>query len=250
MRCFTEGMNQRRMVTRVAGIVGMAALVACSNSSSKSAETTSAKLQSERNDVLERLDEATQVVTRFGDKVPTSEASHSRCVVSIPSMVKGGLIVGGEGGKGFASCQTATGWSAPAPVSIGGGSIGAQLGVQSTELLALVKTDKGMRSLESGNFKVGVDASATAGPVGTGKGGSVNSDLVSYSSSKGLFAGAEMNGSTIKADKDAIKALYGSELELSAILGGQTPAPENTPQVERFTSAVSSHYGKKPAAKK
>lgn len=242
--------HQRRMVIRLASIVGTAALVACSSSSSKSAETTAAKLQSERNDVLERMDDATQVVTKFGDKVPASESGHSRCVISIPSMVKGGVIVGGEGGKGFATCQTANGWSAPAPVSIGGGSIGAQLGVQSTELLALVKTEKGMRSLESGDFKVGVDASATAGPVGTGKGGSVNSDLVSYSSSKGLFAGAEMNGSTIKADKDGIKALYGSELELSAILGGKTAVPANTPQVERFMSAVSSHYGKKTPAKK
>ncbi|AKU94704.1 hypothetical protein AKJ09_01368 [Labilithrix luteola] len=230
------------MVTRIAGIVGMAALVACSNSSSKSTETTAAKMQSERNDVLGRLDDATQVVTKFGEKIPASESGQSRCVVAIPSMVKGGLIVGGEGGKGFATCKTASGWSAPAPVSIGGGSIGAQLGVQSTELLALVKTDKGMRSLESGDFKVGVDASASAGPVGTGRGSTT--DLVSYSSSKGLFAGAELNGSTIKPDKDAIKALYGSDVDFGGILAGQVAAPADAPAVERFNSAVTSHYGK------
>jgi lipid-binding SYLF domain-containing protein len=128
-----------------------------------------------------------------------------------------------------------------------GGTLGAQLGVASTELLALVTSDKGMNALMSGNFKVGVDASATAGPVGTGRGSSTDvsagGDLVSYSRSKGLFAGANLEGTTIKADEDATRALYGSPHEMQVLLRGGVPAPDE-PAAQRFLSAVRGGFGK------
>jgi lipid-binding SYLF domain-containing protein len=237
----------------IAVVAGAVALAACSSSSSsQSAETTAAKADSARADTLERLDQAAQVVTQLGSQIPDEVAARTQCVIAVPSMVKAGVIIGGAGGKGYATCQNASGWSAPAPISIGGGTFGAQLGVQSTELLALVETEKGMNALATGNFKVGVDASATAGPVGTGRGTgtdiSSGGDLVSYSRSKGLFAGANLNGTSVTRDDDASRALYGSPYELKAILDGRV-APPNMPASQRFLNAVSTGFGKGRTAK-
>jgi len=235
----------------VALVAGALALGACSSSPSSStsgqaAQTTAAKVETARADADARLADAAQLVTEMREKVPDRVAARTKCVVAFPSMVKGGLVVGGAGGKGYTTCLHRNGWSAPAPISIGGGTIGAQIGVQSVELLSLVTSDKGMRALESGNFRVGVDASATAGPVGTGRGTSTDipegSDIVSYSRSKGLFAGAELNGSVIKADDDAIFALYGSKYDLPTLLSGRV-APPNTPSSQRFLSAVNQGFG-------
>jgi lipid-binding SYLF domain-containing protein len=156
-------------------------------------------------------------------------------------MAKGGIVIGAAAGSGFASCKTSSGWSAPAPISIGGGTVGAQLGYQETDLVALVTSAKGMKGLENGNFRVGADASATAGPVGTGRGAGTelvsNADMVSYSRSRGLFAGAELNGTTINLDNDAARALYGPGHDMTSILGGRLPVPSE-PGAQRFMSAV------------
>ena len=166
-------------------------------------------------------------------------------------MVKAGVIVGGQSGKGYATCRSANGWSAPAPITIGGGTFGAQLGAQSTELLALVTSEKGMNALSTGNFRVGVDASATAGPVGTGKGSSTDvaagGDLISYSRSKGLFAGANLDGTTIKMDEDSSRALYGSTPELKTILSGSVAVPSMT-AAHRFLGAVRTSFGSRSVA--
>jgi SH3 domain-containing YSC84-like protein 1 len=241
-----------RMGRPGAVFAGAVALAACSPSSSSSssapsAETTAAKVASERADAVDRLEQSAQLVTQLGEKVPDRVAARARCLVVIPSLVKAGIVVGGQSGKGFATCETAKGWSAPAPITIGGGTLGAQLGVASTELLALVTSEKGMNGLMSGNFKLGVDASATAGPVGTGRGSSTDvsegGDLVSYSRSKGLFAGANLEGSTITADEDTTRALYGSPHDLKAFFGGSVTAP-NEPASQRFLSAVRGGFGK------
>jgi lipid-binding SYLF domain-containing protein len=131
-------------------------------------------------------------------------------------------------------------------VHIGGGTLGAQLGFQETDVLSVVTSDKAMDALAGGNFKVGADASATAGPVGTGRGTGTavdtNADMLSYSRSKGLFAGAELNGSTIKPDEDARKALYGAGQDMHSILGGKANAPPE-PQAQAFMNALRTGYG-------
>jgi lipid-binding SYLF domain-containing protein len=237
-------MNPSPKKTAILSLLAVtAALSACKSSSStgKPTETTAGKVSKERTEALERLDESASIVADFSQKVPDEVARSARCVIAIPSMVKGGVIIGGQSGKGFASCQTASGWSAPAPVSIGGGTVGAQLGVQSTDYFALVTSQRGATALASGNFKIGVDASASAGPVGTGR-GSAATDVVSYSRAQGLFAGANLNGSTIKLDEDSTKALYGSKQPLGAILGGQVSAPSDATS-DRFISAVGAGFG-------
>jgi lipid-binding SYLF domain-containing protein len=234
-------------------LIAAAALAACSSSSSSSAttETTAAKVDSERADLYKRLDDSTQLAKDLRSKIPDSVAVRAQCVVIVPSLVKAGLVVGGEGGSGYATCQTANGWSGPAPISIGGGTLGAQIGVQSTEVVAVVTSMKGMQALASGNFRVGVDASASAGPVGTGRGTATDmpssTDVVSYSRAKGLFAGANLSGSTIKADDDAIRAIYGAPHGLVDILGGKVPPP-NAPATDRFLSTMRASYGKGAAS--
>jgi lipid-binding SYLF domain-containing protein len=235
------------MVTGVAAAAAFFALAACSSSSSsQSTETTAAKADSASAAALERLDQSASTVTQLGEKIPADVAGRARCLVVVPSLVKAGVIVGGQSGKGYATCRSANGWSAPAPITIGGGTFGAQLGAQSTELLALVTTEKGMNALTTGNFRVGVDASATAGPVGTGRGKSTDvgagGDLVSYSRSKGLFAGANLDGTTIKVDEDSSRALYGSTPELKTILTGAVPVPSTT-AAHRFLGAVRTSFG-------
>lgn len=241
-------MNYLVHTSRSATVVfGVVALAACSKPSGESTETTAAKVASARTEALQRLDESTKLVTEMRAKVPDSVASRTKCVVVIPSMVKGGVIIGGQSGKGFATCEAKNGWSAPAPVSIAGGTFGAQLGVESTELVGLVTSEKGRSALSTGNFRVGVDASATAGPVGTGVSKSTDvaagGDLVSYSRSKGLFAGANLDGTTITSDGDATRALYGQPRELNKILAGQVDAPEGS---QGFLGAVRTAFAKHP----
>jgi lipid-binding SYLF domain-containing protein len=192
------------------------------------------------------MDRAAQLLTQFRAQISEAVANNSQCVIAVPSMLQGGIIIGGQSGKGYAACKTSAGWSAPAPISMSGGTFGAQVGFQSSDVLAVVMNATGQNALLSGNFKVGVDASAAAGPVGTGRGTGTNvsskADTLTYSSAKGLFAGAELNGTTISADDDAARALYGSPVQLSAVLGGRI-APPKDGAVDRYLSALRAGFG-------
>src|ERR1700722_16308965 len=194
-------------------------------SSSNNPPPSSAASSSERRDAVERLDTSTRLVADFRGEIPDTVASEARCVVVIPALVQGGLIVGGKGGRGFAGClKKGADWSEPAPVSVGGGSFGAQIGVEKVDVLMLVMTDEAKTALLDGHFRVGVDASASAGPVGTDA-SKVASGVVSYARSKGLFAGATLSGATISRDDDATQALYGGLPELRSLLQGPMPSP-------------------------
>jgi len=234
-----------RRQTAAFAVVAVALIAACSHSSSK--ETTAAKLNSERADAYKKLEQSTDAVADLSGRIPDSVARDAKCIVVVPNLVKAGFVVGGQGGSGYATCRTSNGkWSAPAPIHIAGGSVGAQIGGQTTELVALVKTDKGMKALQSGNFKVGVDASASAGPVGTGRSSSTDisegGDLVSYGRSKGLYAGANLDGTTISTDDDAMKAMYGSEHDLKSVLSGDVPAHTDT-HSQRFLNVAQTGFG-------
>lgn len=222
------------------------ALGACS-SSSEHAQSPAA-LDTARTDALARLDQSTASVTQFHQQIADDVAARARCVVVVPTLKKGGLIVGGQSGRGFATCRTADGWSAPAPVQVGGGTFGAQVGFQSSDVLALVTSDKAMRTLESGKLKVGVDASAAAGPVGTGRGRQFgDAEVLSYSRSQGLFAGATLDGTGIDADQDAISAFYGPTATFGSILEGQVAPPPQT-EVSRFLAAMREAFPSTPVA--
>lgn len=185
--------------------------------------------------------------------VPEDLLASAKCAIVIPGMKKAGFVVGGRYGRGFATCRTpssANGWSAPAPVFLGGGSWGAQIGGEAIDVVMLVMNDKGVQQLLSSKFKIGVDASAAAGPVGRSASADtnwkLNSELLTYSRAKGLFAGIELNGAEVKQDNDTTKELYGKDVPFSTILAGKVP----TPAVARpFVAEIQKNFREARASK-
>jgi SH3 domain-containing YSC84-like protein 1 len=214
---------------------------ACSSANGPGASTATS---SERKDALERLDTSTRLVSSFRAEVPDVVAAEARCVIVIPALVQGGLVVGGRGGRGFADClRKGAGWSEPAPVSVSGASFGAQIGVEKVDVLMLVMNDEAKSALFEGHFELGVDASAAAGPVGNeaSKDFKIGSGVFSYARSEGLFAGATLSGAKISRDDDATQALYGGLPELRSLLQGPMTSP-GTP-ADRFVAAVRDSFG-------
>jgi SH3 domain-containing YSC84-like protein 1 len=202
----------------------------------------------EATDAAKRLAESAKVLDEVMSNpdtaIPNAVIKRAQCVVVFPSVVQAAVLVGGKGGKGFASCRTATGWSAPAPLAIAGGSWGAQLGGESIDLVMIVTDDKGMQQLASGKLNLGVETSVTAGPVGAHH-WTMNSEVVTYSRSRGVFAGTNLNGSSISQDQDETRSLYGKTLSLTDILSGKAEVPNAG---HEFVSRVTTYAGRTRAA--
>jgi len=198
---------------------------------------------SAREDATERLENATTVVHEImgmPDKgIPEEVLEHAKCMAVIPHMVKGGLIFGGKGGKGVATCRTANGWSAPAFITISGGSWGLQIGVEAVDVVLIIQNEKGMQKLLSSNFQIGADASAAAGPVGrhaeAGTDWKMDTEILTYSRAKGAFAGLTLEGASLRQDSDSRHAMYKSNVTTRAILLGKVPAPS---AAEPFLAAI------------
>src|SRR5438094_2450357 len=167
---------------------------------------------SAREDATERLENAGNVLHEImaaPDKgIPEEVLEHAKCIAVVPHMMKGGFIIGAKQGKGVATCRTAEGWSAPAFFTVGGGSFGAQIGVESVDLV-MILNEKGMQRLIASKFEIGGDASAAAGPVG--RHASANTDwkldteILTYSRAKGAFAGATLEGASVRRDDDSTR---------------------------------------------
>jgi lipid-binding SYLF domain-containing protein len=188
---------------------------------------------SAREDATDRLDNATKVlheIMGMPDKgIPEEVLEHAKCVAVVPHMVKGGLIFGAKGGKGVATCRTADGWSAPAFITISGGSWGVQIGVEAVDVVLIIQNEKGMQKLLESNFHIGADASAAAGPVGrhaeAGTDWKMDTEILTYSRAKGAFAGLTLEGASIRQDNDSRRAMYGRKTTTRALLLGKVPAP-------------------------
>ena len=155
-------------------------------------------------------------------------------IAVVPSMIKIAVGFGGNHGKGVATCRTDHGWSAPAPITVTGGSFGLQLGGQAVDLVMVVTNDQGMQHLLSSKFKLGADASAAAGPVGRDTGADTDwkmkAEVLTYSRARGVFAGIDLNGSAISQDKDETRVLYGKMVDFADILNGKiAPPAESAP---------------------
>ena len=165
------------------------------------------------------------------DNIPKDWLDKAECIVIIPGMKKGGFIVGGRYGKGMVSCRGTgkAGWGAAAMLEMGGGSVGLQIGAAAIDVVMLVMQREGMDSLLKDKFTLGGDASVAAGPVG--RAGTAETDalmtakILSYSRSKGAFAGLELKGATLNQDNDANKALYGKAIDAKDIMAGQAQSP-------------------------
>lgn len=162
--------------------------------------------------------------------IPADLLKKAECVVVVPSLKSGAFVVGGEYGRGFATCRTASGWSAPAGIKIESGSVGFQIGASETEVVMLVMNKKGMDRLLSTQFTLGGDATIAAGPVGrnaTAKtDAAMTAEILSYSRSRGLFAGVSLEGGTLRQDDSANQDLYGKAVDNRTILTGGVLAPE------------------------
>jgi lipid-binding SYLF domain-containing protein len=197
-------------------------------------------------DSIERLQTSSDVLHSMmaaPDKgIPEEVVSSAKCIVVVPHLVKGGFIVGGEHGRGIASCRTSEGWSAPAFVSIGGGSWGLQIGVEGVDLVMLVMNDRGLQHLLSSKFQVGGDASASAGPVGrhasAGTDWKLNTEILTYSRSRGAFAGITLDGAVVEQDRDSTRAIYGRNVSFRTILAGNIHAPKSTLGFVRAVAAA------------
>src|SRR5579864_2539396 len=166
--------------------------------------------------------------------VPEEILGRAECVAVVPSMLKGGFVVGAKYGRGLASCRTAKGWSAPAFFSVAGGSFGFQIGGQAVDLVMLVMNKDGMRHLLSSQFALGADASVAAGPVGRHAEGNTDwkmrAQVLTYSRARGVFAGVSLNGAVVKQDKNSTREFYGHMVTSKASLTGEVdpPAAANT----------------------
>lgn len=196
-----------------------------------------------QSDIAKRIDASAKVldeVMATPDKaIPDKVMSKAKCIAVIPSMVKIAIGFGGSHGKGVATCRTENGWSAPAPITITGGSWGLQLGGQAVDLVMVVMNQAGMDHLLASKFKLGADASAAAGPVGRDAGADTDlkmrSEVLTYSRARGLFAGVDLNGAALTQDKDETRLLYGKFVPFTDILEGKVRPPASS---EAFLAAV------------
>jgi lipid-binding SYLF domain-containing protein len=197
----------------------------------------------DESDIAKRIDASAKVLDEImatPDKaIPDKVMRNAKCIAVIPSMLKIAVGFGGNHGKGVATCRTGAGWSAPAPITITGGSWGLQLGGQAVDLVMVVTNDQGMEHLLSSHFKLGADASAAAGPVGRDAAADTDvkmrAEVLTYSRARGLFAGIDLSGAALTQDKDETHLLYGRFVPFSDILNGKIQA---TVTSAPFLSAV------------
>ncbi|MGB6677588.1 MAG: lipid-binding SYLF domain-containing protein [Terriglobales bacterium] len=199
---------------------------------------------SAREDTVDRLQKSVDVLRAImstPDKgIPEEVLSGAKCILVVPDLIKGGFIFGGKHGRGVASCRTSDGWSAPAFVSVGGGSWGLQIGVEGVDLVMLVMNDQGFQHLLSSKFELTGEGSVAAGPVGrhasAGTDWKMNTEMLTYSRSKGVFAGLTLEGAVVEQDNDSTHAIYGKHMTFRNILSGKVSTPASA---DAFLKAVS-----------
>jgi lipid-binding SYLF domain-containing protein len=202
---------------------------------------------SDKPKLVERMQDAQAVVTQImaaPDKgIPSSILAGATCVTVIPSYKKAAFVVGAQYGQGVATCRTPMGWSAPVFVQLAGGSFGFQIGVQGTDLIIVAMNDQGMQDMLKNKFKIGADAAASAGPVGrnaqAGTDWKMNAELLTYSRSKGLFAGIDLDGSVLSQNEDDTRVIYGDAVPFDTILKGNRATPE---EARPFVRTVAKYF--------
>ncbi|HLH00363.1 MAG TPA: lipid-binding SYLF domain-containing protein [Bryobacteraceae bacterium] len=194
---------------------------------------TPALLFAARGDEMQRVTDAGEVfqdIMSAPDKgIPQDILNKAQCVGIIPGVKKAGFIVGAKYGKGILVCRTDHGWSAPEVVKVEGGSVGFQIGASETDVVFVVQNRSGEDKLMHDKFTIGGSAAATAGPVGRTASAEtdaqLHAEILSYSRSRGLFAGIDLGGATLRPDKDANRDLYGRDVTPQEILTGAVPQP-------------------------
>jgi lipid-binding SYLF domain-containing protein len=195
--------------------------------------TPAAFAGSTREDLQDRVDSAKVVldqIMRADDRtIPSDILRKATCVAVVPGMVKGAFLVGAQYGQGVVTCRTGHGWSAPVFIRMAGGSFGFQIGGQATDLVLVAVNERGFQDLLKNKFKIGGDASAAAGPVGRAGTAStdwkMNAELLSYSRAKGLFAGIDLDGTSVSQNREDTEVYYGAPHRFEEVLHGDVPVP-------------------------
>jgi lipid-binding SYLF domain-containing protein len=188
---------------------------------------------SSRENLQDRIDAAKAVVREImmaqDNSIPMNILQQATCVGVVPGLKKGAFIWGGQYGQGVVTCRTGHGWSAPVFIRMAGGSFGLQIGGQSTDLVLVAVNDRGFQDLLKSKFKIGGDASAAAGPVGRNGTAStdwrMSAELLSYSRNRGLFAGIDLDGTSVSQNKEDTELYYGAPISFESILRGSVPIP-------------------------
>jgi len=207
----------------------------------------SAHASSDKATIAGRLNDAAAVIRQVmatPDKaIPSSILSGASCVVVVPSYKKAAFVVGGQYGQGVATCRTARGWSAPVCIQMAGGSFGFQIGAQATDLVMVAMNDQGLQDMLKNKFKLGADAAASAGPVGrnaaAGTDWKLNAEFLTYSRSKGLFAGINLDGTVVSQNADDTRVLYGANIPFETILKGNQATPS---EARTFVGTVARYF--------
>ena len=194
-----------------------------------------------------RVEEAAAVLNELStvpDKdIPQQLWTNAKCAIVIPGLKRGALVVGGEYGKGIASCRTAKDWSAPVSFEIAKGSFGLQIGGEAVDLILLVMNERGMDKIISNKVTLGTEATVAAGPVGRNAAaatdGALHAEILSYSRSRGLFAGINLSGGVLRPDPDGTKELYGKEVSVADVLKSASVTPP--PDTKVFVTALRRH---------
>lgn len=200
-----------------------------------------------RADDVARLNASSQVIKEIqsipANAIPDWLVSKATCVAVVPSYKKAAFIFGATYGQGVVTCRTPHGWSAPAFIQLTGGSWGLQAGGQATDLVLVATNQDGMQSLLKSKFKIGGDAAASAGPVGRNAAADTNlymkSELLTYSRSRGLFAGIDLNGTVVHQNTEATRGFYGHDVPFATILAGKVATP---PAARAFVSTVARYF--------
>jgi lipid-binding SYLF domain-containing protein len=201
---------------------------------------------SSREDLQDRIDAAKtvldQILSAQDRSIPMNILEQATCVGVVPGLIKGAFIFGGQYGQGVVTCRTGHGWSAPVFIRMAGGSWGLQIGGQSTDLVLVAVNDHGFQDLLKNKFKIGGDAAASAGPVGRNSQAAtdwkMNAELLTYSRSKGLFAGIDLDGTVVSQNRDDTELYFGHEHSFQSILKGSVDVPAGAVP---FVKAVA-HY--------
>lgn len=194
---------------------------------------SSAFAASTREDLQARVDASRQVIDEImqaqDSTIPGNILKSATCVAVVPGLKKGAFVWGGQYGQGVVTCRTGHGWSGPVFIRMAGGSFGFQIGAQSTDLVLVAVNDRGFQDLLKNKFKIGGDASAAAGPVGRSGSAStdwkMNAELLSYSRNKGLFAGIDLDGTSVSQNKEDTETYYGGPHSFEDILHGNVDVP-------------------------
>ena len=200
-----------------------------------------------RPKLVNRLNSASDVIKEIesipAKSIPLSIMSNATCVAVVPAYKKAAFVVGGSYGQGVVTCRTPRGWSAPAFIQLAGGSVGFQVGGQSTDLVLVAVNNRGMQDLLRTKFKIGGDAAAAAGPVGRNAAAATNltlkSELLTYSRSQGLFAGIDLNGTVVNQNTQDTRAFYGHDIPFQMILNGHVATPM---AARRFVGTVARYF--------